>query len=435
MEVPAPTFGACFRAFAYIGLNSFGGPAGQIAVMHRVLVDEKRWLSEPRFLHALNFCMLLPGPEAMQLATYSGWLLHGTRGGLMAGLLFVLPGAVAMWALSMIYAIYREVALIDALFFGLQAAVLAIIAEALIRIGRRALKDNFSYAIAATAFAAIFLFGIPFPAIIAAAAFIGWWRGRGKTPDANVSEPELRAPHAGGRGHALRTLVIWGGLWAAPVLVLLVLSGPGSTPFTVAWYFSKAALVTFGGAYAVLAYIAQQGVEVYGWLLPGEMGDALALAETTPGPLILVTQFVGFAAGYRDAGILPPLLAGSFTAFITLWVTFAPCFLWIFLGAPYVERLRHNTALAGALAAITAAVAGVILNLAVWFALHSLFGEVRELGFGPVNVSLPALTSLRWDALALTAAAFVAVFRFHAGILIVIAGCGLAGVVLRLAFG
>ncbi|AWN41085.1 chromate efflux transporter [Methylobacterium durans] len=446
-EVAPVTLRAALPVWARIAALSFGGPAGQIAVMHRILVEERRWVSESRFLHALNFCTLLPGPEAQQLATYIGWLMHGTRGGLLAGGLFVLPGLLAIMALSWIYALYGEVGLVAGLFFGLKAAVLAIVAEAVLRIGRRALKGPVMVALAGASFVGIFVLDVPFPVIVLAAGVIGYLGGRADLPPfragghgasarddggpyllGDEALPQERASH----GHVPRVLGIWGTLWLAPVLALLVLLGPGDVFSEIAVFFSKMAMVTFGGAYAVLTYVAQQAVEHYGWLKPGEMLDGLGMAETTPGPLIMVTQFVGFLAAYRTPGGLPPLVAGTLGGLLTTWVTFAPCFLWIFLGAPYVERLRGNRALAAALACVTAAVVGVILNLAVWFALHTIFREVRTLALGPVRIDAPVLASLDPYALALALAALVAVFRLRAGMVTTLAACAAAGLVLRL---
>ena len=428
---------------------SFGGPAGQIAVMHRILVEERRWISENRFLHALNFCTLLPGPEAQQLATYIGWLMHGTRGGVLAGVLFVLPGVIAIMALSWVYALYGNVGFVAGLFFGLKAAVLAIVLQAVLRVGRRALKSRALIALAGLAFVAIFLFDVPFPAIILAAALIGYLGGRAGLPQFQaggghgtggkaahgpymLGDEELPRGRAA-LGATLRVVAVWGALWLVPVAAILALAGPGDVFSQVAVFFSKMAMVTFGGAYAVLAYVAQQAVDQYGWLRPGEMLDGLGMAETTPGPLIMVTQFVGFMAAYRDAGHLPPLLAGTQGGLLTTWVTFVPCFLWIFAGAPYVERLRGNRALAGALSAITAAVVGVILNLAVWFAIHTVFRQVQPLAVGPLRFDLPVPSSLDPAALLLAAAAILAVFRFKVGMIPTLAACATAGVVLHLA--
>ncbi len=447
---PWPSFAEAFAVWGRIALLSFGGPAGQIAVMHRILVEEKRWLGEARFLHALNFCMLLPGPEAQQLAVYIGWLLHRTAGGLIAGLLFVLPGLVAILGLSIVYALYGEIGFVAALFFGLKAAVLAIVLQAVVRIGRRALKNSVMVALAAASFIAIFCFGAPFPAIILAAALIGFFGGRqglkafaggghGAVGSSHVDDAEtilgVEVPdHAQpDRLRSLKISAILLVLWLGPTAALLALLGPDNVFSNIAVFFSQMAVVTFGGAYAVLAYVAQAAVESYGWLAPGEMLDGLGLAETTPGPLIMVTQFVGFLGAYRDPGGLSPLLAGVLGGLLTTWVTFVPCFLWIFLGAPHIERLRGNAALSAALTAITAAVVGVILNLAIWFALHVMFREVATFeGFG-LRVAIPQVASLDLPAALLAAAALLAVFRFHVGVTTLLIAASLAGLVLHAA--
>ncbi|WP_246688279.1 chromate efflux transporter [Methylobacterium sp. WL120] len=444
-----PSLAEAVPVWGRIAALSFGGPAGQIAVMHRILVEERRWISEDRFLHALNFCTLLPGPEAQQLATYVGWLMHGTRGGLVAGGLFVLPGLVAIMALSWIYALSGNVGVVAGLFFGLKAAVLAVVAEAVLRIGRRALKSAPMVALAAASFVALFLFDLPFPVIVLAAGFFGYLGGRAGLPQFRVGgghgaagaakagpyllgdaelPQEREAP-----ARTLLTAAIWGALWLLPVAAIVGLVGSGEVFGQIALFFSKMAMVTFGGAYAVLAYVAQQAVGHFGWLRPGEMLDGLGMAETTPGPLIMVTQFVGFLAAFRNPGGLPPLLAGTLGGLLTTWVTFAPCFLWIFVGAPYVERLRGDRALAGALSAITAAVVGVILNLAVWFALHTLFARLEPVAFGPIRLDLPVLASLDPWALLLALGALVAVFRFKAGVIPTLAACSAAGILLHLA--
>ena len=448
-EAPLPmTLAQALPVWTRVAALSFGGPAGQIAVMHRILVEERRWISEARFLHALNFCTLLPGPEAQQLATYIGWLMHGTRGGLVAGGLFVLPGVVAIMGLSWVYALYGNVGFVAGLFFGLKAAVLAIVAEAVLRIGRRALKGPVMVALAAAAFVAIFFLDVPFPLIVLAAGLVGYLGGRAGLPQfrgaghgggakADVGPyligdailPQERPAH----GQALRMLLLWGALWLVPVALVLLALGTDDVFSHIAVFFSKMAMVTFGGAYAVLSYVAQQAVEHYGWLKPGEMLDGLGMAETTPGPLIMVTQFVGFMAAFRNPGALPPLAAGTLGGLLTTWVTFAPCFLWIFAGAPYVERLRGNRALAGALSAITASVVGVILNLAVWFALHTIFTETRPFATGPVRFDVPVLASLNPWALALASAAMLAVFRLKVGMIQTLAVCAAAGVALHLA--
>jgi chromate transporter len=426
-----PSFREATRTWGYIGLNSFGGPAGQIAVMHRVLVDEKKWISEERFLHALNFCMLLPGPEAQQLATYVGWLLHGWRGGLTAGTLFVLPGALVILVLSYIYAVFHSVTVVQSVFFGLKCAVLAIVVEAVIRIGKRALKSRFAYAIAITAFIAIFFFGVPFPAIVAAAALLGFVHARLRVGSMSGTHAAIEVS---ARPSVLRSVTILATgllIWFGPIVLVFAALGQDSVYFDIGTFFSKAAVVTFGGAYSVLAYIAQEAVGTFGWLQPGEMVDGLAMAETTPGPLIMVVQFVGFMAAYRDPGALPPVLAGTLGAVLTTWVTFVPCFLWIFLGAPYIERLRNNRALSAALAAITAAVVGVVLNLAVWFALHTLFTELSVKSAGPLQVLLPEVRTVIWSALALSILAAVATLRFHVGMLKVLAGCAAGGLLVQ----
>jgi chromate transporter len=447
-------FGEAVRVWARVAALSFGGPAGQIAVMHRILVEEKRWIGENRFLHALNYCMLLPGPEAQQLAVYVGWLLHRTKGGLVAGTLFVLPGLVAIMVLSLIYAAWGKVGIVAALFFGLKAAVLAVVLQAVARVGARALKNRVMLGIAAAAFVAIFFLKVPFPLIVLGAAVIGYVGGRAGHPaflvggghgpagghilaDADSALGETVPAHA--RPSTAWSLRIGGFflvLWLAPIAALLLLTGPGNAFADIAVFFSKMAVVTFGGAYAVLAYVAQEAVETYRWLQPGEMLDGLGMAETTPGPLIMVTQFVGFMGAFRAPGGLNPYVAGVLGGLLTTWVTFTPCFLWIFLGAPYVEALRGNRALSGALAAITAAVVGVILNLAVWFGLHVLFREVVAVPwlFG-LALDVPVLSTLDVASAVLTAAAIVAMFRFKAGMIPVLAACSAAGILYYLATG
>src|SRR5712691_7600907 len=438
-----------FRVWLRIAMLSFGGPTGQIAVMHRIVVEEKRWISEARFLHALNYCMLLPGPEAQQLATYIGWLMHRTLGGIMAGVLFVIPGIIAIMALSTIYAAYGNVPLIAALFFGLKAAVLAIVLEAVFRIGKRSLKNNVMVALAAAAFIGIFFLNIPFPIIIFGAALIGFagaWsgvaafqlksgHGNGKHDGAVVDSllgdelPEHARPTV---ARALRASSVWLVLWLVPVIVILVTLGSGNVFSQIAIFFSKMAMVTFGGAYAVLAYVAQQAVENYHWLKPGEMLDGLGMAETTPGPLIMVLQFVGFMAAFRDPGTLSPMLAGTLGGVLATWVTFTPCFLWIFVGAPFIEVLRGNKALSAALATITAAVVGVVLNLAIWFAIHTVFRETEPVRAFLLAFDAPKLASVDPWALALSVAAAVAIFRFKVGMIPTLAGSCAAGIVLFL---
>jgi chromate transporter len=388
--------------------------------MHRVLVDEKKWLSEDRFLAALNFCMLLPGPEAMQLATYAGWTLHGWRGGLAAGTLFVLPGALVVLVLSMIYAAFGQVPFVAALFFGIKAAVLAIVIEALLRVARRALKFKSDWWIAGAAFIALYVFAIPFPLIILAAAIIGYFRAT------SLVQPAAKTGAIDWQG-TLATTALWLALWLVPLTGIIWGFGPSHVLAQVALFFSKLAVVTFGGAYAVLSYMAQQAVENFGWLAPQEMIDGLGLAETTPGPLILVTEFVGYMAGYRFAGGLWGGIAG---AVITLWMTFVPCFLWIMAGAPYIARLQNMPHLSGALAAVTSAVVGVILNLTIWFALHVLFRALDRTAFGLV----PQIGSLDVPAVILSAIAAAALFAFHQGIFRTLLLCALLGMLWRVWF-
>jgi chromate transporter len=441
------------RVWTRVALLSFGGPAGQIAVMHRILVEEKRWIGETRFLHALNYCMLLPGPEAHQLAIYIGWLLHGTRGGLVAGTLFVLPGLISLGLLSWIYATFGDVGAVQGLFFGLKAAVLAVVLEAILRVGKRAIRGHCMLLIAVLAFCSIFFFSVPFPLIIAAAALIGFagyamgLEGFALSPHARKAD---QAPEAGAaidvafanklpthvQPSVLRLIrvgVIGLSIWLAPMLALLATMGPISVFTAIATFNSRMAVVTFGGAYAVLAYMAQQAVEHYHWLKPQEMLVGLGFAETTPGPLISVVQFVGFIAAYRQPGSLPPAVAGTLGGLLAQWCTFVPSFLWIFMGAPYVESLRNNRALSGALAAITAAVVGVIANLAIWFALHTLFGEIRVQRLGELSLQLPVLDTLNVAALILALAAIVATLRFKVGVIATLLGCSVSGILMHLA--
>ncbi len=440
-----PGFREAFRVWVRVGLLSFGGPAGQIATMHRILVEEKKWVSETRFLHALNFCMLLPGPEAQQLATYIGWLLHRTLGGVVAGTLFVLPGFVVMMGLAALYAGFHQVPLVDGLFYGIKPAVLAVVIEAVLRIGRRALRSAEKLGIAVLAFLGIFLLDLPFPLIVLAAGLWGYMAARaGRAaflPAGDGAQAEAKgaadriieqgAEHTlPDRRRTIGTAVVCLVLWLVPVAASMAW-GQGAFG-AIGLFFSKMAVVTFGGAYAVLAYVAQQAVEVYGWLGPAEMLDGLGLAETTPGPLILVNQFVGFLAGFRHPGPLGPWMGGVLGATLTVWVTFLPCFLWILAGAPYVEVLRGYKALSGALAAITAAVVGVIFNLGLWFALHVLFGRVDELRTGPLRLFIPEAASLDPAALALAVMAAVAMLRLGIGMLPTLAAAGLSGIVWKL---
>ena len=442
-------FGEALRVWLRIALLSFGGPAGQIAVMHRILVDEKQWLSESRFLHALNYCMGLPGPEAQQLATYIGWLLHGIKGGLVAGLLFVVPGFLSILLLSLLYAGFQDATLVQALFFGIKAAVLAIVIQAVIRIGKRALKNSYMYALATIAFIAIFFFSVPFPLVIITAGCIGIL-GRYVDPERFLVIKGHDAPNGpaidamiqsctadhtrASWGRAFKVLSVWLPLWFAPLVILLVTLGYEDVFTQIGLFFSKLAVVTFGGAYSVLAYMAQEAVQNYEWLAPGEMLDGLGMAETTPGPLIQVVQFVGFMGAFREPGSLDPFTAGILASILATWVTFVPCFLWIFLGAPYVERLRGNHAVSAALSAVTAAVVGVMLNLAIWFALHVAFAEVTTVQAYGMKWLLPAWSSIHIVSVLLALGSFVAMLRFKVGVLPVIFVSALLGIAYHVLF-
>jgi chromate transporter len=425
--VPSVPFREASATFAKIGLESFGGPAAQIAVMHRVLVEEKKWVGEDRFLHALNFCMLLPGPEATQLVTYVGWLLHGTPGGLVAGALFILPGFVSLLALSCVYAAWGDVPEVRAVFSGVAAAVFAVVVQAVLRIGKRALRSAGHVVLAALSFVAIFFFNAPFPVLVLAAALLGFVFVRAAPP---ADAPPSRSGVPVGR--TMRTALAWLAAWWLPVGLLVLVFGTASVFVAEALFFSKTACVTFGGAYAVLPYVQQRAVADFGWLSPEAMTHGLALAETTPGPLISVVQFVGFLGAFHQPGEMNPWTAGILGSMVTVWVTFVPCFLWIFLGAPYIEKLRGNRALSSALSAITAAVVGVILNLAVWFALHTLFGRVDTVWHGPLRVYSPEWGTVIWMHVAIAAASAVALLRFRVGQLWVIAGAAAAGLVAQL---
>ncbi|WP_439595189.1 chromate efflux transporter [Falsiroseomonas sp.] len=434
-----PSFRAALAVWWRIGLLSFGGPAAQIAVMHREVVEQRRWISDARFLHALNFCMLLPGPEAQQLATYLGWLMHGVRGGLAAGLLFILPGAAVMLALSVLYVTLGTVPLVAALFFGLKCAVLVVVVEALLRVAKRALHGAPPWAVAAAAFLGLFALDLPFPVVVLAAAAIGYalpqafaGAGHGAAAegppamlDAAIAADPDRIPRLARKARTAGLIAL--ALWAWPVALLL-----GTVPWgDIAWFFSKLAVVTFGGAYAVLAYVAQEAVEHYGWLSAADMLAGLGLAETTPGPLILVLQFVGFLAGFGAQG----LWGGVLGAVLALWVTFAPCFAWIFLGAPFVERLHAQPRLKAALSGVTAAVVGVIANLALWFGLRVLFARMETVPLGPLRLDLPELATLNWDALLLSLLAAVSLFGLKLGLLRTLGVTAAAGFLLRALLG
>jgi len=432
-----PTFGEAFKVWLTIGCVNFGGPAAQIALMHRVVVDEKRWVEEARFLHALNFCMLLPGPEAQKLATYLGWLLHGVRGGLAAGILFIVPGAIVMLGLSLLYAVGRGVPLIDGALFGIKAAVLVIVIEALTRIGKRALKTSVLLGLAAAAFVGIFFLALPFPLIIAVAALIGYLIARQAPEQLGIAaKAEVVPPPTEGRWRHFAIASIVGLLaWWAPVVLAALIFGPQHVLVSIGMFFSKLAVVSFGGAYALLAYMAQQAVETYGWMTAPEMVDGLGLAETTPGPLILVTQFVGFLAAFREAAPFSAVTAGVLGAAMTTWVTFVPSMLWIFAGAPFVERLRANRQLSGALAAITAAVVGVILNLSVWFALHVLFGHVTEMHAGPLRWYTFDPLALDIRATALAVIAGLLAFQLHRSLIEVVVAMAALGATMHYVLG
>ena len=443
---------AAISVWARIGLLGFGGPAGQIALMHRILVEEKRWIGEERFLHALNFCTLLPGPEAQQLATYIGWILHRTLGGVIAGTLFVLPGFLVILVMSALYANFHDLTAVQAIFFGIKAAVLAVVIEAIHRIGKRALKNGAMVAIAAGAFLALFVFDIAFPIVIVIAGLIGAIgarfaadifivaRGHGKTDagatiDAMLADGVRPAHTLPSLPRAVIVTLVCVVLWVAPIIAAGIGFGATSVFVEAGLFFSKMAVVTFGGAYAVLAYVAQEAVEKFSWLAPGEMLDGLGLAETTPGPLILVLEYVGYLAAFRNPAGLTPWVAGVLGATLTVWVTFVPCFLWIFLGAPYFESLRDLHVLNAALSAITAAVVGVILNLSIWFALHVVFLQTQAIRWGWIKLDVPVWSSIDVGAAGLAAAALIALFRFKVDMLPVLSGCAIAGAAWYLAVG
>jgi chromate transporter len=429
------------RAWFLVSLQTFGGPAGQIAVMQRILVEERRWIGQQRFLFALSFCTLLPGPEAQQLATYVGWLLNGIRGALIAGALFVLPGVVTLLALSAIYVGYGDTTAVEAVFLGLGPAVIAIVVQALIRVGRRALTAPWMAAVAACSFLALAFFAVPFPAVIAAAALAGWLIGRtrpqsigvgsragaGSGPEPLISDSALHS-ESPSRRNTLLVLAVGVALWVTPVLVAAAIFGSDSVFVEQGKFFSGAAVVTFGGAYAVLAYVAQQAVNTYHWLTGSEMVHGLALAETTPGPLIMVVQFVAFLGAYRDPGLLNPWVAAVIASLLTTWVTFVPSIMFVVLGAPYVERLRSNQNLSAALAGITAAVVGVIANLALYFAFHTLFSQTKKHTWRPLNAGLPVPGTVIWSAVVITTLGFLLIFRLRWSVLQTLGACALAGV-------
>jgi chromate transporter len=422
-----PSFHDAFRFWLRLGFISFGGPSGQIAIMHTELVEKKKWISETHFLHALNFCMLLPGPEAQQLAIYIGWLLHKTRGGIVAGALFVIPSIFILWGLSYVYVAFGHVPSIAAIFYGLKPAVLAIVAAAVIRIGSKALKNAVMWAIAGGAFVAIYFFHVPFPAIVLGAGLLGLLGGKvlpqyfsvaleqGTRSTSSLEEAVAESSQPS-LLRALKISVTWIVIWSLPLACAGIFLGTEHTIFREGIFFSKAAVVTFGGAYAVLPYVSQQAVDHYQWLRADQMLDGLGLAETTPGPLIMVLQFVGFLGAWNHPGNLPPLLAATFGALVTTWTTFVPCFLWVFLGAPYIEKLRGAKQLTAALSTVTAAVVGVILNLAVWFGVRVIF---------------PATGHVDWFAVVICAIAFVGMLRWKWSIIPVVVGAGFLGLLYK----
>lgn len=429
--LPSPNFNELVRVFARIGCLSFGGPAGQIALMHRELVDERKWVDEEQYLHALNFCHLLPGPEAQQLATWIGWKLHGIRGGLTAGLLFVIPGALVILALSILYAYAADLDWFAALFLGIKAAVLAIVVQAVIRIGGRALNTPFKKMIAVIAFLALFLFNLPFPLVVLGAGTIGTLVATQRPDWLALQAASVTISHTANPWTAsVKAVAVWGIIWATPLALVLATVGREHVLWDIGLFFSQLAIVTFGGAYAVLAYMAQEAVQGFGWLSAGEMADGLGLAETTPGPLIMVTQFVGYLAAFRAPEPFTPLVAGIIGAGLTTWVTFAPCFLWIFALAPWIERMENAKWLKGGLATLTAAVVGVIANLTIWFALHVLFARVGELQYGPLRLYWPDPASFSWQAAMLTLLAAVLIFRFKWNVIKTLAAAALGGLLL-----
>ncbi len=430
-DIIQPDFREMVRVFTRIGFLSFGGPAGQIALMHRELVDERRWVDEEQYLHALNFCHLLPGPEAQQLATWIGWKLHGLRGGLAAGLLFVLPGAIVILALTILYAFAAKLGWFAALFLGIKAAVLAIVVQALLRIAGRALNSPFKKVLALAAFFALFLLTAPFPLVVLGAGALGMIVAAIR-PEWLAIKPgsgvKLSSPRPWGQ--SIRTILAWGAIWAAPIVLILVTLGRDHVLWQIGSFFSQLAVVTFGGAYAVLAYMAQEAVQGYGWLSAGEMADGLGLAETTPGPLIMVTQFVGYLAAFRSPEPFTPLVAGLLGAALTTWVTFSPCFLWIFTFAPWIERMENSPRLKGGLAALTAAVVGVIANLTLWFFIHVLFGRVEQIDAAPFHFGVPVWATLDWRAEVLAALSALLLFGLKWNIIRVLAVAALGGLVL-----
>jgi chromate transporter len=432
------------RFWIKLGFINFGGPTGQIAIMHDELVERRKWISNARFLHALNYCMLLPGPEAQQLAVYVGWLLHRVRGGIVAGLTFIIPAFFLMLVLSYVYVTFGGIEWVDAIFYGLGAAVVGIVAAAVIRIGKKALRNPVLYGVAAAAFIAIFFLHVPFPLIVLGAGALGLvagprWPEVFTIPSEHADDASAISDNGSAGEHtrvtfgrSITVIVIGLAVWFVPLLLVSAWAGPDSTLSQQAWFFSKAAVVTFGGAYAVLAYMTQAAVVQYGWLTTTQMVTGLGLAESTPGPLIMVTEFVGFVGAYQHPGTLDPLVSGLLGALVATWATFAPCFLWIFLGAPFIEHLRGNVRLSMELTAITAAVVGVVLNLALWFAINTLFSTVRNVDVLGGPVPLPVWSSADWFAIVIAAVAFIGLWRYRWNVIPVVVGSAICGLVYTL---
>jgi len=417
-----------FKIWGYVAANSFGGPAGQIAVIHKLVVEDKKIISEERFLHALNFCMLLPGPEAQQLATYMGWLMSKWKGGIIAGGLFILPGFLSILALSYIYVLFNDVSIVQGLFYGIKPAIIAVVLSALYRISKKSLKNGFYWSLAFLAFFGLFFINLPFPLVVVGSGLIGILYGKFIAHHEIIDIHDLEMPAF---GQTLKTLVIWLTIWFAPIGLTLIFFGAESTLHTLNLFFSKMSLVTFGGAYAALSYVAQQGVEVYGWLQGGEMLDGLALAETTPGPLIQVVQYVGFMGAYRFPGLLNPLTSAFIGSVLTTWMTFAPCFLFIFTLAPYIEFIRGQKIFSDALSAITASIVGVIFNLSVWFVLNALFLKSSEFKNFFFNFSYPILSSIDYFATGICLIALMMQFKFKNGLFTILGVSTALGIIVK----
>lgn len=417
-----------FKLWSYVAAHSFGGPAGQIAVIHKLIVEDKKLISEERFLHALNFCMLLPGPEAQQLATYMGWLMNRWRGGLIAGGLFILPGFLSILLLSFLYVIYNDTLFVQGIFYGMKPAIIAIVVAALLRISKKSLKNNLHRSIAIAAFLALFFFNIPFPLVVVFAACVGIFLD---TTEQVISSKTHALPS---HWMTFRTLSLWLCVWISPALITLYFFGADSTFHQMNLFFSKMAMVTFGGAYAVLSYVAQMGVEVYGWVSPVEMLDGLAMAETTPGPLIQTVQFVGFMGAFRFPDVASPYMAAFIASVLTTWMTFAPCFLWIFTFAPYVESIREKKTFAKALRGISAAVVGVICNLSLWFMLKTLFKQTHQIQYSILDIEVPIWSSIDLYATGICLIALVLQFRFKKSLFFILSVCLVLGIMVRMMY-